>query len=121
MNKVNLNQNQLYIDKTEELQKGIEGFPFVYIEGFAACGKSTAVRMLLEKHPAVESYVVNMSSNNAPERLKVTLNILRNWIKKNAGWVIFENMNHELGKESGQLLERVFGRIDAETVRRMHY
>lgn len=39
MNKVNTNQNQLYIDKTEELQKGIEGFPFVYIEGFVACGK----------------------------------------------------------------------------------
>ena len=88
MNKVKINQkfnqNQLYIDKTEELQKGIEGFPFVYIEGFAACGKSVAVKLLLEKHPAVESYVVNMSSNNAPERLKVTLNILRNWIKENA-------------------------------------
>lgn len=48
---MSFNQEQLYIDKTGELQKGIEGFPFVYIEGSAACGKSTAVQMLLAKYP----------------------------------------------------------------------
>lgn len=39
------------IDKTESLEKGIAVFPSIYIEGSAACGKTTAVQMLLEKHP----------------------------------------------------------------------
>lgn len=120
MNKVNLNQNQLYIDKTEELQKGIEGFPFVYIEGFAACGKSTAVKMLLEKHPEAESYVVNMNSNREPGRLKGTLNILRSWIKGKKAWVIFENMNDELPNESGILLESFMREILDELPQNMH-
>lgn len=119
MNKVNLNQNQLYIDKTEELQKGIEGFPFVYIEGFAAYGKSTAVKMLLEKHPAVESYVVNMNVNREPEKLKVTLDILRSWMQEKDAWVIFENMNHELGEESGQLLERFLKEFLDESMQKL--
>lgn len=105
MSKMNLNQNQLYIDKTEELQKGIEGFPFIYIEGFAACGKSTAVKMLLDKHPDVEHYVINMNSNRDAGKLKVTLHILRSWMQENSGFIIFENMNEKLSKENAQLFE----------------
>ena len=40
-----------YIDKTECLEKEIERFPSVYIEGAAGCGKTTMMRMFLEKHP----------------------------------------------------------------------
>lgn len=43
-----------FIDKTEALERGIKAFPSIYIEGAAACGKTTAVRMLAEKHPEVE-------------------------------------------------------------------
>lgn len=39
-----------YIDKTEVLEKEIERFPSVYIEGAAGCGKTTAMRMMLAKH-----------------------------------------------------------------------
>ena len=43
-----------YIDKTECLEKEIERFPSVYIEGAAGCGKTTMMRMFLEKHPEVD-------------------------------------------------------------------
>ena len=36
-----------YIDKTECLEKEIERFPSVYIEGAAGCGKTTMMRMSL--------------------------------------------------------------------------
>mgnify|MGYP004638987907 FL=1 len=49
-----------YIDKTECLEKEIERFPSVYIEGAAGCGKTTMLRMLLEKHPEVDYTVLWM-------------------------------------------------------------
>lgn len=55
-----LNKNQLHIDKTECLEKGIVVFPSIYIEGAAASGKTTAVKMLLSKHPEVDYHVVFM-------------------------------------------------------------
>lgn len=49
-----------YIDKTECLEKEIERVPSVYIEGAAGCGKTTMMRMLLEKHPEVDYTVLWM-------------------------------------------------------------
>lgn len=53
-----------YIDKTECLEKEIERFPSVYIEGAAGCGKTTMMRMLLEKHPEVDYTVLWMKMKN---------------------------------------------------------
>ena len=50
-----LAENQYYIDKTEALEKGITVFPSIYIEGAAACGKTTAVKMLLARHPEAKA------------------------------------------------------------------
>ena len=49
-----------YIDKTGCLQKEIERFPSVYIEGSAGCGKTTMMRLLLKKHPEVDYTVLWM-------------------------------------------------------------
>ena len=46
-----------YIDKTEALEKGIAVFPSIYIEGAAASGKTTAVKLFLRKHPQAQSEV----------------------------------------------------------------
>ena len=53
-----LNEYQLHIDKTSELEKGIVVFPSIYIEGAAASGKTTAVKMLLHNHPEVQAEVI---------------------------------------------------------------
>ncbi|MGN0294302.1 MAG: hypothetical protein ACI4D3_09900, partial [Lachnospiraceae bacterium] len=51
-----------YIDKTEALEKGIAVFPSIYIEGAAASGKTTAIKMLLENHPEAEYIVLDMGA-----------------------------------------------------------
>ena len=56
-----------YIDKTESLEKEIERFPSVYIEGAAGCGKTTMMRMLLEKYPEVDYEVFWMDEADAEE------------------------------------------------------
>ena len=42
-----------YIDKTECLEKEIERFPSVYIEGAAGCGKTTMMQMKICKSSGV--------------------------------------------------------------------
>lgn len=49
--------NLCYIDKTKYLEEGISRFPSIYIEGNAACGKTTAVEMFLQNHPEVETHI----------------------------------------------------------------
>lgn len=51
-----LDCNDFYIDKTKQLEDALEKFPYIYIEGAAACGKTTAVKMLLHKLHAVDFY-----------------------------------------------------------------
>lgn len=116
---MNLNQDQLYIDKTEELQKGIEGFPFVYIEGFAACGKSTAVKMLLEKYPEAEKFVIDAEklcqeaeetahqNEAACQDESVWNRELEQILQIRSGqqiFVVFENMNRSLNDAERQCL-----------------
>lgn len=55
------------IDKTEALERGIEVFPSIYIEGAAAVGKTTALRMLAAKHP--EARVVRCTPEELTEKL----------------------------------------------------
>lgn len=57
-----LDNKQKYIDKTSELEKGIAAFPSIYIEGAAATGKTTAVKLLLEHHPEVEYSLFRMDN-----------------------------------------------------------
>lgn len=90
-------KNHCMIDKTESLEKGIAVFPSIYIEGSAACGKTTAVRMLLEKHPEVQSVVLWMDRFiENPENFTQELSKLRQQMKSGSVWAVFENMPERL-------------------------
>lgn len=56
------NNQQYYIDKTEFLEKGMATFPSLYIEGAAASGKTTVVRMFLSRYPDMEYFVFWMDT-----------------------------------------------------------
>lgn len=86
-----LQKNQLYIDKTASLEKGIAVFPSIYVEGAAASGKTTAVRMLLEKHPEVSSYVFWMGKKQV--NLQNTLDLLMKQMEQETTWVVFEDFH----------------------------
>ena len=57
---VTLTAEQFYIDKTAILERGMEECPSIYIEGAAASGKTTAVRLLLRKNPDMKAYILEM-------------------------------------------------------------
>lgn len=93
-----LADNRHYIDKTEALEKGITVFPSIYIEGAAASGKTTAVKMLLEKHPEAE-YVV---FDTEEELLHKTL--LESVSTGKSIWVIMENIRGKLSAETVRVI-----------------
>ncbi len=91
-----LQKNQLYIDKTASLEKGIAVFPSIYVEGAAASGKTTAVRMLLAKHPEVTSYVLWMGEKQ--DKLRDTLEWLKERMRQETIWVVLEDF-HKVQEE----------------------
>ena len=67
--------NLYYIDKTKHLEEGISRFPSIYIEGNAACGKTTAVEMLLRKYPEIKAYIIQEGENSWRVVRKIRLNL----------------------------------------------
>ena len=51
----------MLIDKTDVLEQGLAKYPSIFIEGAAACGKTTAVNMFLQAHPEATSDVFHMN------------------------------------------------------------
>lgn len=93
MNKMQNRDHRCEIDKTESLEKGIAVFPSIYIEASAACGKTTAVHMLLERHPEAAAEWLQMDKELVyPERFAVKLTELGERMKSESLWVIFESM-----------------------------
>lgn len=95
-----LRSKQYYIDKTGTLEKGIEAFPSIYIEGAAASGKTTAVRMLLSKHPEIETAVFWMEEElRDPKTFAVKMEAVQRRMEENPVWVVFENLPKGLPAE----------------------
>ena len=95
-----------YIDKTEVLEKEIERFPSVYIEGAAGCGKTTVMRMLLAKHPEVEYRVFWLDEDDFivdevdhGERVQ---------------WIILEHVPEDLQPEIAGRLQSLIRRLGRE-------
>lgn len=81
------------IDKTAGLEEKIQEMPSIYIEAGAAFGKTTAVLMLLEKHPEVTAEWLLMDRElKHPEHLYGKLKNLRERMMNERLWVIFENL-----------------------------
>lgn len=103
MNKMQ-KQNQYLINKTEILEKGIIAFPSLFIEGAAACGKTTAMEMLLESHSEAESEIIFMDEEwQDLASFCAHLSMCELYMcEKRAGkpcWVIFENIRHNMPSE----------------------
>ena len=95
-----------YVDKTEVLEKGIDEFPSLFIEGAAACGKTTVVNMYLEKHPEISSDVFFMDKEACDlaafkERLNACLKS-----QKKRGCIVFENINQDLNADFYKIIVR---------------
>lgn len=97
-----------YIDKTEVLEKEIERFPSVYIEGAAGCGKTTVMRMMLAKHPEVEyrvfwldedDFIVDEDEVDHGERVQ---------------WIILEHVPEDLQPEIAGRIQSLIRRSGGE-------
>ena len=90
-----LRQEQLYIDKTQMLEEAIGGYPAVFLEGAAASGKTTAVKLLLAHHPEVTGEVFFMDELSAMWEdaawFRGQMSALLEDMKKKTVWAIFEN------------------------------
>lgn len=88
------------IDKTQELERGITGFPSVFIEGAAASGKTFAVQLFVSRHPEITPVYFLMDekcdTNFFLEDFARKLDALRSRMKNEQICVIFENVNGEL-------------------------
>ena len=99
--------NLYYIDKTKHLEEGISRFPSIYIEGNAACGKTTAVEMLLRKYPEIKAYTFDLKYElkNSDAFLEKIWRLKGN-IKNETLWVVIENI-------SGKIEERLAVELSA--------
>lgn len=89
-----------YIDKTGQLEKGIDRFPSVYIEGNAATGKTVVIRMFLEKHSEVPHCILDLSVEL--KQREAFLRKLKDFSKRMAEeelWLVLENMPETLQAE----------------------
>lgn len=105
-----------YIDKTEALEKGIAVFPSIYIEGAAASGKTTAIKMLLEKHPEAEYIVLDMEAEGQEEE--------RSGTEKPEAEPLWEKSPREkllefafAEKNVWVILENIRGKLSADIIR----
>lgn len=97
-----------YIDKTKSLEEGISRFPSIYIEGNAASGKTTAVKMLLDKHPEVIACILELDlESKEPEKLLEKLFVIRKRMEKETLWAVIENMSGNLGSELAAILSEM--------------
>lgn len=101
-----LKKNQYYIDKTAALEKRIAVFPSVYIEGGAASGKTTAVKMLISKHKETACIVFDMKKYQSEEEM-FCQKLTECMEKMSLGpcWVIFEDIHAGNLKELGEYIK----------------
>lgn len=82
-----------YIDKTQELKKGIETFPSIFIEGAAASGKTVAVNMLMKEQKGTDFVLFLMDREKDDGSFIRKLSLIRRRMEKEKIWVVCENMN----------------------------
>lgn len=110
------NDKKYYIDKTEVLEKEIAGFPSIYIEGAAASGKTTAVRMLLESHSEeVEPMIFQMDEEvMRPEEFLKKLTGFRREREK-AYWIVLENVPGKMDSELTRTIIRLVRELNGKS------
>ena len=85
--------NLCYIDKTKYLEEGISRFPSIYIEGNAACGKTTAVEMFLQNHPEVETQIFDLKYEQKDyDAFIEKIEDLQKRAASESLWIVLENI-----------------------------
>lgn len=92
------------IDKSEILEREMETFPSLYIEGAAATGKSVAVQMLHNRKPQVNAVIFDMENNEDLQRLISELPEIKKEMQNKECWLICENINSPMKKETSEML-----------------
>ncbi len=85
-----------YIDKTQELKKGIETFPSIFVEGAAASGKTVAVTMLMREQEDMNFVLFFMDKEYDDGSFVRKLSQIQRRMERENIWVICENMNEKI-------------------------
>lgn len=101
-----LKGNQYYIDKTADLEKKITEFPSVYIEGGAASGKTTAVKMLLSGHREITCVAFDMKKyQSGKELFRQEIEECLEEMSLGPCWAVFEDLHAGNLKELGEYIK----------------
>lgn len=101
----------MIIDKSVIIERGLERFPSVYIEGAAACGKSTAVKMFLESHPEATSDVFYMNKETDIEAFTQRIEGIVAGAQGRR-FLVFENMGSCQDERFFDLLEQLVEELE---------
>ena len=93
-----------YIDKTQELKKGIETFPSIFIEGAAASGKTVAVTMLMREQKDTNFAIFLMDRERDDGNFIRKLSHVQKRMEREDIWVICENMNQMISDSKAMAL-----------------
>lgn len=100
-----------YIDKTQELKKGIETFPSIFIEGAAESGKTVAVNMLMKEQKDTDFVLFLMDREKDDGSFIRKLSLIRRRMEKEKIWVVCENMNQPLSDAKAEALVEFVKRL----------
>ena len=93
-----------YIDKTQELKKGIETFPSIFVEGAAASGKTVAVTMLMREQEDINFVLFFMDKEYDDGSFARKLSQIQRRMERENIWVICENMNEKISDFKASVL-----------------
>ncbi|MGN0334373.1 MAG: hypothetical protein ACI4DV_01745, partial [Lachnospiraceae bacterium] len=94
------------INKVHILTQGILGFPSLFLEGAAACGKSAAIAMLLSEHPEVTGIIL-CPADMDPECFGLKLEEVQSRMREEPVWLILEDLPGRLPAKMTQSIRRL--------------
>ena len=110
------------IDKSWILEQRLQEFPILYVEAAAAAGKTTALGLLLNRHPGQKRVWLDMGREcRTPAQLQKRLSGLILQIREEPLWILCDSMPAQLPVEllptMQELLETVESIVTAENRR----
>ena len=92
------------VDKTEVLEKRLNQYPSIYIEAAAASGKTTAVQMLVEKHPEISVYTYDMNELQMSGKFMDEVKELQTHMPDTDNLFVFENIPADLDESTQKVM-----------------
>lgn len=114
--KSSLTEEKFYIDKTGELKQALKEYSCVYLEGAAASGKTTAVRMLCKKQENIPVLTVSVRK----EALEEYSGKISRFRENNAqtgkpnGWIVVEDFPGTPSDEEKEFFFSLISEIGSE-------